>query len=156
MSLVRFVVGRLLRRMLRPDAIEGHLGDDAGGPETRGTFALRKQPGGRLGLEAPGADVLSISAEGTAAIAAGAGSDVILLIGWPEQIFVVRRGGAVTYGEGDVVHFGDLALDPMRTLRRTGYDYITEISSEVRAHLELEERGAIKTDRAVAVIPDKD
>jgi hypothetical protein len=148
-SLVRFVVGRLSRRMLRADAIEGYLGDDAGGPETRGTFVLRKQPGSRLGLEAPGADVLSISAEGTAALAAGAGSDVVLLIGWPEQIFVVRRGGAVMYGEGDVVHFGDLALDQMRTLRRTGYDYITETSSEVRAHLELEERGAIQPDRAM-------
>src|SRR5258706_63475 len=58
--------------MLRVDAIEGYLGDDAGGPEKRGTFALRKQPGGRLGLEAPGADVLSISAEGAAAMAEAA------------------------------------------------------------------------------------
>jgi hypothetical protein len=135
---------------MRPDAIEGWLGDDAGGPEQRGTFVLRKQPGGRLGLEAPGADVLSISSEGAQAVTAAAGNaEVQLLIGWPEQIFVVRRGGAVTYGEGDVVHFGDLALDPMRILRRTGYDYITEQTSEVRAHLELEERGAIQPDRAM-------
>ena len=40
MSLVRFVVGRLLRRMLRPDAIEGHLGDDAGWPLERSPYLL--------------------------------------------------------------------------------------------------------------------
>ncbi len=109
---------------------------------------LRKQPGGRLGLEAPGADVLSISSEGTQAIAS-AGAEVVLLVGWPEEILVVRRGGSVMYAEGDVVHFGDLALDPMRTLRRTGFDYITEHAAEVRVHLELEERGAIQPDRAM-------
>ncbi len=147
--MVRFVVGRLTRRMLRADAIEGWLGDDEGGEQKRGTFALRKQPGNRLSLDAPGADVLSISSEGTDAIAAAGNSDVVLLIGWPEQILVVRRGGPVTYAEGDVVHFGDLALDPMRILRRTGFDYIAEQTSEVRVHLELEERGAIQPDRAL-------
>jgi hypothetical protein len=147
-SSLRFVVGRLARHVLRPDTIEGVLGDDAGGAQQAGSFALRRQPGGRLGLEAPGADVLSISPDG-AQVIAQAGPGAVLLVGWPEEVLVIRRGGAVIYGEGDIVHFGDLPLDPLRTLRRIGFDYLAEQGADVRVTLELDERGDVDVERAL-------
>lgn len=142
------MVGRLRRRFMRADVLEGWLGDDAGAPQTRGDFALRRFAGGGLGLSADGTVRLEPSAKVHAALAEPA-EDTWVTIGWPEPIVVVRRRGVVVAAEGDFLHFGELALDEMRTLRRTGYDYVDEVGPAVRVHLELEERGAFDPSRAL-------
>jgi hypothetical protein len=147
-SSVHFVVGRLRKHLLRADTLDGWLGDDASEQQQAGAWKFERHSGGRLGVAAPGAQNLSLSAEGAAALAA-AGEGAIVLVGWPEEVLVVRRGGAVVYGEGDILHFGDLALDPLRTLRRTGFDYLSEQAADVRVHLELEERSGIVPEKAL-------
>lgn len=148
MLALRFVVGRVARRLLRAPVVEGWMADESDAPAKRIACALRKLPDGRLGLAAPGAEDLSLSAEAAAALAAAA-EDTLVLIGWPETVFVLRHAGTVVYGEGDVVHFGDLTLDPQRVLRRVGFDYLLEGMADVRVHVQLEERSAIDPARAL-------
>ncbi|HTM20610.1 MAG TPA: hypothetical protein VL172_08890, partial [Kofleriaceae bacterium] len=77
-----------------------------------------------------------------AAGGAGAGlDDVVLLIGWPEQRLVVRRRGVGVHAEGDVVHFGRLALDERHAIERTGYQYVADTGIEVRVELALQTGG---------------
>jgi hypothetical protein len=144
---IRYVVGRVERHLLRGPTVDGWLAEESEMQPQRVSCALKKLPGGRLGLASAGADVLAITPEGAAALA-GDGA-LTVLIGWPEEIFVVRRGGAVLYAEGDLVHFGDLALDTQRVLRRVGFDYVSETGAEVRPHMQLEERSAIDPNRAL-------
>lgn len=129
----RFAVGRVRRRLLRAPVIDGWVADELGHVDAhRDKVALDKRDGG-LALSVPGErDVVILGEEASAA----AGEDgAELLVAWPERIVIVRRHGAVVYADGDVVHFGELALDPTHTIERTGYAYLTETGAEVSVEL---------------------
>ena len=64
-----------------------------------------------------------------------------LLLGWPEDIVIARERGVVLCGHGDVVHFGELALDRRHRMDRTGYQYLADEGSEVRVELSLSADG---------------
>ncbi|HUH01248.1 MAG TPA: hypothetical protein VML75_04585 [Kofleriaceae bacterium] len=130
----RFVVGRVVRRMLRAPAIDGWLADElTQGPGTR-THQPLKKLGTGLALAIPDQpDLARLGASASALI--GTLEQCELLIGWPEHLVIVRSGGAVSYAEGDIVHFGRLALDPEHAIARTGYDYLAETGAEVRVEL---------------------
>ncbi len=93
-----------------------------------------KKLGEELALPIPGAQ--DLAKLGPAATTAALGfENSELLIGWPESIVIVRHAGVVVYGEGDVVHFGPLALDPGHSIMRSGYEYLAETGTEVRVEL---------------------
>lgn len=130
----RFVVGRVRRRVLRAPIIDGWLADERGqAPATRTQQPLKKLGGG-LALSIPGqGDLAKLGDEASALV--GALEHCELMIGWPEQLVIVRTGGAVIYAEGDIVHFGELALDLDHAIVRTGYDYLADTGAEVRVEL---------------------
>jgi hypothetical protein len=145
----RFVHGRLRRRVLRAPAVDGWLAEElAQRPPERTEAALKKIEGDCLALPIPGSgDLARLSAAATVA-AGGPGAsfdDVELLIGWPEHLVIVRRRGVVVHAEGDVVHFGRLALDGRHAIERTGYQYIADTGIEVRVELALHTEGAAGT-----------
>ncbi len=137
----RFIHGRLRRRMLRPPAVDGWLADELGQrPPERAERPLRKIEGDCLALPIPeGNDLARLSPAATAA----AGDDAEILIGWPESMVIIRRKGVVVHAEGDVVHFGRLALDGRHALERTGYQYLADTGIEVRVELALESDGQV-------------
>jgi len=133
----RFVTGRLRRRRLRKPAIEGWLCDEQHTrPPERVKLPLTKLDADSLALPIPGErDNARLGAEATRI--AMEHEEVELLLGWPEDLVVVRHQGVVLYGEGDVVHFGELALDTGHRMERTGYEYISDEGTEVRVELAL-------------------
>lgn len=135
-----YVVGRFKPRRLRAPLVVGWQGDERAGRATEPTQIALKKQGDALSLQAPdGSRVIKLSAE--AAAAARSGDDVCILLGWPEPITLVRRGGTLVYGDGDVVHFGRLDLDGSHTIERVGYQYLSEAGSEVSVELELYDNG---------------
>ncbi len=129
----RFAVGRVRRRLLRAPVIDGWVADELGHNDARrDKVALDKRDGG-LALSVPGEhDVILLGADASAAV----GEDgAELLVAWPERIVIVRRDGVVVYADGDVVHFGELALDPTHAIERTGYAYLTATGAEVSVEL---------------------
>jgi hypothetical protein len=143
---LRFVVGRVEHRLFRAPGVAGWTADETDAAPARGTWPLQKVPGGGALLVAPAAPGVVLS---PAAVQALEGSAVSALIAWPEAVVVIRHGGIVVHGEGDVVHFGDLALDPQRVLRRIGFDYLHATGGDVTAQMQLEERSAVDPARAL-------
>ncbi len=131
-----FVVGRFKARRFRAPVVVGWLGDErVVRPAARLEIALKKQ-GEAASLQVPNESrLVKISAEAMAA--ARSGGDVDVLIGWPEPLIIVRRGGTLIYGEGDVVHFGRLDLDGSHMIERVGYQYLADTGSEVKVELAL-------------------
>jgi len=129
----RFAVGRVRQRLLRAPVIDGWVADELGhAPARRDKIALDRRDGARM-LSVPGErDIILLGEEASAA----AGEDgAELLVAWPERIVIVRRDGAVVYADGDVVHFGELALDASHAMERTGYAYLAATGAEVSVEL---------------------
>jgi len=131
----RFVVGRLRRRRLRKPVLEGWLCDEQRTrPPERVRLALTKLGDDALALPIPGErDHVRLGAEASRLTAER--DAVEILLGWPEDIVILRERGVVLYGHGDVVHFGPLALDRAHRMERTGYQYLAEDGPEVRVEL---------------------
>jgi hypothetical protein len=130
-----FLAGRLRRRLLRAPVLEGWLGDETPGAAPRRASLPLARQGEHLAVRVPdGGAPVRIGPEAIAALGDD-GAD--LLVGWPEALVIVRRGGAVLHAEGDVVHFGRLALDGAHAIERTGYEYLTNAGIEVRVELAL-------------------
>ena len=131
-----FIVGRLKKRVLRQPIVEGWLcAEEAVRAPTREVLSFKKH-GESLALPIPGgADLAKISSEATAALHAAESAEV--LIGWPEHLVVIRSHGVVVYAEGDVVHFGRLALDREVAIERTDYEYLSDDGIEVRVELTM-------------------
>ncbi len=129
----RFAVGRVRRRLLRAPVIDGWVADELGhAPDRPDKVALDRRDG-LLVLSVPDRhDVILLGEEATAA-ADDEGAE--LLVGWPERIVIVRHHGAVVYADGDVVHFGELALDATHAIERTGYAYLSTSGAEVSVEL---------------------
>ena len=130
----RFIAGRLRRRRLRAPLLEGWLCDELGQRPMEAVSIALKKLDEVLALPIPGERVL-VKLSPAATAAALAGESVDLLVGWPETIVIVRSGGVVVQGEGDVVHFGPLALDSRHSVMRSGYEYLADTGSEVRVEL---------------------
>ncbi len=60
-------------------------------------------------------------------------SEIELLLGWPTAIVTLRREGAVLYGEGDLLHLGELLLDRDHRVRRTGHTVGNDIELALTA-----------------------
>jgi hypothetical protein len=134
---------------MRGEILDGWLGDDGDGEQKKVELDLLALPKRVISLALGGGETirLQVSAEAHDALSGG-GEDTTLLLGWPEPVVVIRQRGVVVRAEGDILHFGDLVLDEVRTLRRVGYDYVDAESAAIRVHLELEERAAIDPSRA--------
>lgn len=130
----RFVVGRVVRRMLRAPAIDGWLADELAQTPGARTLQPLKKLGTGLALAIPDQHDLARLGDTASALVATL-EQCELLIGWPEHLVIVRSGGAVRYGEGDIVHFGPLALDLDHAIARTGYEYLADTGAEVRVEL---------------------
>lgn len=146
----RFVAGRLRRRLLRAPAIDGWTADDIGqAAVARAQMPLTRVEGG-LAFKIPDSgDLLQFGETASELLAEG---ECELLVGWPERIVIVRREGQVLYADGDVVHFGPLALDPDHTIERTGYEYVNDTDAEVRVELTVHAAG----DERVAMLDPGD
>jgi hypothetical protein len=133
----RFVAGRLRRRRLRKPVLDGWLCDEARTrPPERVHLALTKLDDDGLALPIPGErDHVRLGPE--VSRLATERDEIELFLGWPEDIVIAREGGVVLVGHGDVVHFGELALDRGHRMERTGYEYIAEDGPEVRVELSL-------------------
>ncbi len=133
----RFVAGRVRRRRLRKPLLEGWLCDEARTrPPEKVQLALTKLDDRGLALPIPGErDNVRLGPE--ASRLASARDAIELFLGWPEDIVIVRERGVLIYGHGDVVHFGELALDRGHRMERTGYEYLAEEGPEVRVELSL-------------------
>ncbi len=142
----KFITGRLRKRLLRAPAIEGWRWDEQGlGPPARAKLALESLDDGAMGVRIPDyRDPGRMSAEAAAIVQAAAG-ELEITVGWPEQLVILRKDGAVIYAEGDVAHFGALPLDPVHTVRRSGYTYINEDSAEVNVELQLDVSDEVTT-----------
>lgn len=145
MTRLRFVVGRVEHRLLRGPAVNGWIGEE-GGASRRGSYALSRISGGGALLAVPSAPGVVLSA---AAMSALEGNLVTAMIAWPELTVIVRHAGVVVHGEGDIVHFGDLALDGLRVLRRVGFEYLHAAGADVSVEMQLEERSAVDASRAL-------
>ncbi len=132
--------------MLRQPVIDGWMGDESDTPATRGSWGLQKLPGGGALVQAAAAPGVVLS---PAAVPALDGAAVTIMVGWPESCLVVRHAGVVVHGEGDVVHFGDLALDQQRVLRRLGFEYLHATGADVAVDMQLEERSSMDPQRAL-------
>lgn len=139
-----FIVGRLKKRVLRAPAVEGWVcaEESVRGPE-RQSLGFKKQ-GSILALPIPGgSDLAKLSADASAAL--GGLDHAEVLIGWPEHLVVIRDRGVVVYAEGDVVHFGRLALDSGLAIERTGYEYLSDDGIEVRVELTMTRGDEVST-----------
>jgi len=141
----KFITGRLRRRLLRPPAIEGWLCDEQQtSPPERAQLPLEKLADEALGLRAPrGQDLAKLSAEAAAAFEDGDGWEVT--VGWPEALVIVRRAGVILYAEGDPVHFGELPLDHVHSIRRSGYEYLDADTPEVKVELAMDTGDQVET-----------
>jgi len=131
-----FVVGRFKPRRFRAPVVVGWQGEErAVRDATRVELALKKQ-GDTYSLHVPG-DSRLVKLSSELITAAKSGGDIEIVIGWPEPLAIVRRGGTLLYGEGDVVHFGLLDLDGTHSIERVGYQYLADTGSEVKVELAL-------------------
>lgn len=133
----RFVAGRVKKRLLRKPLLEGWLCDEARTrPPEKVQLALTKLDDGFLALPIPGErDHVRLGPE--ASRLASESDALELFLGWPEDIVIARKRGILVYGHGDVVHFGEMALDRGHRMERTGYEYLAEEGPEVRVELSL-------------------
>lgn len=131
-----YVVGRFKPRRLRAPLVVGWQGDErAARAPTQTQVALKKQ-GDAWSMQTPDSSrTIKISPE--AAAAARDRADVCILLGWPEPLTLIRSGGTLIYGDGDIVHFGRLDLDGTWAVERVGYQYLSETGSEVSVELAL-------------------
>lgn len=135
--------------MLRTPAIDGWAGDERGVDGARRVqLALTRLEGGALGLTPPGErNPVKLSERVVALLDE---PDAVVTIGWPHALAIVRCGGCVRYAEGDPLHFGAFALEPGRSVWRTGFEYLSEQGAEVRVEVTIADGGE---QRAVMLGP---
>lgn len=135
----KFVTGRLRRRVLRAPVIDGWAADERG-DRSPVRVAARLERRGDVGYAVRVPGTTHDARLGPAAAEwIDDGGDLEVTVGAPEPLVVLRRAGAVVYGEGDPPHFGPLPLDAVYTLRRTGFAYLDDHGVEVAVGIEIDE-----------------